>query len=593
VLETVPVSNCVIGKAALPLMALCALGCIVAGAQEVEPSEKPGHETRPDWKVANDQHQADEQRAAPDLRPGVLRETVYDYKKLTGESERQAYIFGVKAGAQRPWLKGEKLDSNKVKELIADLSKNSNQARLELLVHLDSKGELPWTGSDAALMGTYARRLGQSYRMEVRGGSGATMSYFLAGTVLVGKTPQLVLEGAPDNNELNALFNNKQSAVSVAIQSYTDAESAATRLTPFFGGLTNNPYPPLDDPFHLRTNRSAPIKVKAVGQQQNWRYHKERGNWKLTDAGPSQTEIDLSNNHAGLSPYTLVYGAKWGYSHQLVVVRKYGREQVVDLGIDDGSASGGLSSLTLGDTAIVHRGEELSTETLEKLTNEWSIPYVRQTQDSQNKTTEQVKTAISLGDARSPSSPLIVYSALPMRRSVFSLIELWRMNIPIDQAREWSALKDALDQTGSELSLELKTPNKQELLNEFSTGTRDAIVLFAHNIEGTIYLSGLNGETLTSEDIDRIKRVSAPRRAIYLVTCSAGGVDGETISLAESLLKNNIAQTVFASEKDVDARIIPTLIRELDKSHTPRLSLHKFGFRQIVSLQHAIAQRAG
>ena len=80
----------------------------------------------------------------------------------------------------------------------------------------------------------------------------------------------------------------------------------------------------------------------------------------------------------------------------------------------------------------------------------------------------------------------------------------------------------------------------------------NALVLIAHNDGRKIMFP--DGNSISFAEVANIKRAVAPKRAIVLVTCSAGGASGEYLSLAETMLANNLATTVFASPSAVDAQ---------------------------------------
>ena len=221
----------------------------------------------------------------------------------------------------------------------------------------------------------------------------------------------------------------------------------------------------------------------------------------------------------------------------------------------------------------------------EALTDKSRIPYVRQSDDSQNTTEQKLVEAVRLGDKQLSPTTLKVYSALPKSRWL-SWIELWRMNIPLDQTKSWHVLDGKMRNTADELSVNLLPATKDAVLDELKYGQNDALIVFAHSEYGRIYLSGLHGEVIDFEEIRAITRATSPSRATYLITCNAGSVNAELTSLAEILIKNNLTQTVFASNADVDARSIPAMLTDLLKpGNNPREVMNKFGFLQIVVRQ--------
>lgn len=90
-----------------------------------------------------------------------------------------------------------------------------------------------------------------------------------------------------------------------------------------------------------------------------------------------------------------------------------------------------------------------------------------------------------------------------------------------------------------------------------------------------------DGNSISFAEVANIKRAVAPKRAIVLVTCSAGGASGEYLSLAETMLANNLATTVFASPSAVDASRVPSIVEKL-QSEDIRDTLEYEGFEQYV-----------
>jgi hypothetical protein len=213
---------------------------------------------------------------------------------------------------------------------------------------------------------------------------------------------------------------------------------------------------------------------------------------------------------------------------------------------------------------LLHRGDELPETLKREIRNCDGIRYLRQSSKSPKKTNEEFVRAAKLVDIPLGNDNTKVFDGLPQtaERS-----ELQSMGLSIAQSRGWRDLRDQILTSKNELAFELIPASKSELLSELKDGNSNVIVLIAHNQNRTLYLSGKTVERITMRELENLKREVAPHRQIMLITCKAGYVNQNTESLAELLLKNNLAEIVYASPYDLDARDIPSLLREFSRPH--------------------------
>jgi hypothetical protein len=257
--------------------------------------------------------------------------------------------------------------------------------------------------------------------------------------------------------------------------------------------------------------------------------------------------------------------------------------------IDESTADEFLSFLLASDV-VLHRGSDLPEAWMKVIKNNKDISYVRVSSRSANKKYEQIRTAAILGDKRLDPQKTIIFSGLPKVQGFFrSLVELWRMGLELGQREGWQKVNEELRNRVRLLAGRPAISNltKENFVNELLRGQNNVVVLIAHNKDKRIYLGGLNGEFISFDEIGSLKRDIAPNRMVVLITCSAGSVNDESTSLAEIMLKNKLARTVFASPTDVDATGVPELVEQLVVSPTlsVRERLQTEGYIQIVNLR--------
>jgi hypothetical protein len=114
----------------------------------------------------------------------------------------------------------------------------------------------------------------------------------------------------------------------------------------------------------------------------------------------------------------------------------------------------------------------------------------------------------------------------------------------------------------------MKGATRKTVLQELREGKSNMLFLIAHSDSNAIFLPGVAGGKITMQELDSIRRVSAPDRVIVLLTCKAGTVNGATQSLAETLIKNRLASVVFASDEFIHTKDVAEMLRNLQGSAT-------------------------
>ncbi len=230
---------------------------------------------------------------------------------------------------------------------------------------------------------------------------------------------------------------------------------------------------------------------------------------------------------------------------------------------------------------IVHRGDDLPDNWMAEI-KERGLSYLRVSDHSPNQRFTQIKKAADLGKRRFPPRTRIL-SALPQIEGWFAPYwELFKMNLPLREKSDWQELRE---QKLRLLGLQIENATKQSVLKELGTGESDVLLLIAHNDGKQIYLSGTDGEKIQFDEIRRLKRQAVPNRTIILITCSAGTVNKTSQSLAETLLSNKLARTIFASAESVSAETLPELLSDLVLHRGElRSTLQKYDYIQIVTL---------
>lgn len=208
-------------------------------------------------------------------------------------------------------------------------------------------------------------------------------------------------------------------------------------------------------------------------------------------------------------------------------------------------------------------------------------PYAIVTPDSPNQDFLGARAAAELGDRPIQPNAVHILSALPKLDGWFSgYWELHRMNLELGQRDAWERLLSNI--RSQSLPVPINEASKDSLRNELLYGNDDFVLVIAHNDGHFVYLPG-SGGPISFDEFRRLQRSDAPNRTIVLVTCNGGARNESPRSLADILLQNKLAKTVFASETDIDANDVPALLRDLLVVRVEmRSTLIKYGYFQFV-----------
>lgn len=280
------------------------------------------------------------------------------------------------------------------------------------------------------------------------------------------------------------------------------------------------------------------------------------------------------------NPYS-VWNVQRGKDSTTFSVTTGGQTKRWAVGDGDSTAAQEIAARLSNSQAIVHDGDPLPESLLAALPKD---RYVRRSRLSPTGDAE-VAAAAALGEKSLTPHTTKFYNSLPQETGAASYTELRRMGLDPSQGEQWQRLHAHVVKTTSSLGLDVRVPQKQQLIQELAHGADDVVFVFAHNDGQSIYLSGARGESISMREISQIWRTEAPNRVIVAIVCEAGGVNGDQATLAELLLKNRLAKTVFASSKPVDARMIPQLLQKL---FTPGAKLREV-LTQLDFQQHVFA----
>lgn len=162
----------------------------------------------------------------------------------------------------------------------------------------------------------------------------------------------------------------------------------------------------------------------------------------------------------------------------------------------------------------------------------------------------------------------VVMNALPYERNAErGQEELARMRLH-GTSEGWRAAGREIREAAAEGRIPVRIATKKAVLKEFQEGQNNVLFLIAHSDSNSIFLPGLAGGRITIEDLDSIKRNSAPDRAIVLLACKTRAAKGQSPSLAEALIKNRLASIVFASEDLVYTKDVSAMLRSLHENGT-------------------------
>ena len=201
--------------------------------------------------------------------------------------------------------------------------------------------------------------------------------------------------------------------------------------------------------------------------------------------------------------------------------------------------------------------------------------YIRKSNRSHNKTAQEIEHSINLGNEFPPIGQFQLINALPKTSSETKI-----MGIKPELAYAYELTHNNINK--------LLIPNNEEDFAskdifglELEKGISDVLVLFAHSPEKLIYM---RDGPVPFEEIKEIKRQEAPDRIVYLFCCKEGSVNENSASLAEILLENNLAKSVFASRVNLPVlKLQPILEDILANPDKARSILQQIHCIQIVS----------
>lgn len=252
---------------------------------------------------------------------------------------------------------------------------------------------------------------------------------------------------------------------------------------------------------------------------------------------------------------------------------------------DDRTATAEIAEHIHGTSGVAHEGDDLP-EDLRALLSKSGVPYMRKSDRSANVSAYDVQRAVDLGNQPLSAANTKIFNALPYEQGFFaSWQELGNMDLERWRGKEWQELDSEVSRSAGANNLQLVRARKAEVISELWTGSADVVFLIAHSSGGKMYFSGSGGESLSLEEVSKIRRWVTPERTVVLLTCKGGIVNSETASFAEVMLRNKLARNVFASEEDVDGHVVPKLLQRISQGGVPRWkALRRYGLRQIVSL---------
>jgi hypothetical protein len=210
-------------------------------------------------------------------------------------------------------------------------------------------------------------------------------------------------------------------------------------------------------------------------------------------------------------------------------------------------------------------------------------PYAIVTPESPNKSFEGIKPAAELGDRPIRANSVHVLSAFPKLDGwtlISDYFELHRMKLDFNQRHAWNRILSSIKD--QQLPVPIEEATRESLRNELLNGNSDFVFLIAHNDGSFVYLPGSSGP-ISYDEIRGLQRSVAPNRTIVLVTCNGGVLNESPRTLADILLQNKLAKTVFAAQGDIYADTVPGLLKDLLVGDSNvRSTLIKYGYFQFV-----------
>lgn len=329
-----------------------------------------------------------------------------------------------------------------------------------------------------------------------------------------------------------------------------------------------------------RTERKL-VEQTNTSPPRNWSFPYLRERVAPPQEAPPQLErktvfLDVSNSNGRISVTARSAGDFWLQEAGLMELGKGTKQDVSS--IDE-------LERVIGDAKrVVQEGEELPREWRDRLQDK--VYYLRKSRLSPNIGLGEYEKAVELGKQPLSVANTKIFNALPYEQDLASsLRELWRMDLNLGQSKEWRNLDSQLSSSAERNQLPMVRASKTEVFKELQSGNSNLVFVMAHSSGEIMYFPGRTGESSSFKEASGLKREDTPERVFVLVMCKGGTVNSENASLAEVLLQNGLARTVFASQEDVDARLVPKLLQEiLLKGVAIRETLKKYGFHQIAGL---------
>lgn len=213
---------------------------------------------------------------------------------------------------------------------------------------------------------------------------------------------------------------------------------------------------------------------------------------------------------------------------------------------------------------------------------ETSIEYVRGIEQSANNTTAMRLSAAQLGERRFDAARAEMFDALPnIRLGLLGLWDTWRMNLNFADRFEWRKFREEVKVPEG---IPTRAATARDFIDALRNGEKDVLLVIAHNDGTFLYMP--SGQKIAFSDIAALKRAVTPERVVVLITCEGATPHQNLASLAQLLLQNRLARSVFASENLVDARQLPSILESLKSSSTLRAVLRQFQFDQFVENTH-------
>ena len=187
--------------------------------------------------------------------------------------------------------------------------------------------------------------------------------------------------------------------------------------------------------------------------------------------------------------------------------------------------------------------------------------------NSANADWKAIREATALAEKTLDPASTKVFNALPQETDEeASRLERARMGGIVGTREAWQAVNQRIRESAE--GFHSQVADKQSLMDELQHGRASVVVIYAHFDGVRLYMPGVNGETISVDEIRRINRTgdsTVGHRTIVLAACSTAAAPGGNgaQSLVQVLLENGVARNVFATDRPYDARDIPALLTSL------------------------------